>query len=226
MYRTTPYYLLFAESDYDPSNSTGIWQFTLQEIEGSDIVEEAGLEPDVTGERLDLLSVIRGLEALDQPSTVSVVTPSRYVSRGFRFGLPQWRETDWCWERFGEMVPIKNVDLWKRIDHALEFHTVKCRQWSPRLAVENSNANTLGRNAAKHNVFDNSAFGLATTRQLVSARPVLASRLQSINRIASQGRKKVSRFAVNTGRFALDWALRLSGLEIVEQDTLPQQVSS
>ena len=78
-------------------------------------------------ERLDLLAVVRGLEALDQPSRVTLVTASGYVHRGLRFGLPAWRQNGWQWERYGQMVPIKNRDLWQRVDRALEFHEVAFR---------------------------------------------------------------------------------------------------
>jgi len=78
-------------------------------------------------ERCELLAVVRGLEALDEPSRVSLITPSRYVSHGLRYGLDEWRESGWLWESFGQMTPIKHEDLWRRVDHALEFHRVQCK---------------------------------------------------------------------------------------------------
>jgi ribonuclease HI len=105
------------------------WRFVLEALDGSARLEAADEEPDVEPDRLELLAVVRGLEALNQPSRVTLVTPSRYVSRGFRFGLNEWRENDWQWERFGEMAPIKNGDLWRRVDRAMRFHKVECRTW-------------------------------------------------------------------------------------------------
>ena len=58
---------------------------------------------------------------------MTLVTASRYVSRGIRFGLDQWRESDWHWERYGQMTPVKNNDLWQRIDQAMKIHQVECR---------------------------------------------------------------------------------------------------
>src|SRR5690606_23293920 len=81
------------------------------------------------GERLELLAVVRGLEALDGPARVTLVTKSRYVSRGLRFGMTEWRANDWQWERFGRVVPVKDHDLWQRIDRALLFHQVECQAW-------------------------------------------------------------------------------------------------
>ncbi len=70
-----------------------------------------------------------GLEALDQPSRVTLVTSSKYVHRGLLYGLQEWRSNDWMWEHFGEMAPVKNRDLWQRLDHALAFHELDFRPW-------------------------------------------------------------------------------------------------
>jgi hypothetical protein len=87
------------------------------------------LEPDAPSERAELLAVVRGLEALDQPSRVTLVTRSRYVSRGIVRCLDDWRATEWQWERFGRIEPIRDQDLWQRVDRALEFHRVDCLTW-------------------------------------------------------------------------------------------------
>ena len=70
-----------------------------------------------------------GLEALDQPSCVTLVTPSRYVKRGINYGLPEWGRNGWKWEHFGEMVPVKNRDLWQRLDRALKIHRIQGTAW-------------------------------------------------------------------------------------------------
>ncbi|MEQ8785720.1 MAG: RNase H family protein [Pirellulaceae bacterium] len=128
-----PHFLLFSESSrYAPERQRRArpqWRFVLESVDGSSKLEACDEEPNVRGDRLDLLAVVRGLEALDQPSRVTLVTPSQYVSRGLRSGLEQWRETGWQWERFGEMTPIKNDDLWRRVDRALRYHQVEVRTW-------------------------------------------------------------------------------------------------
>jgi hypothetical protein len=119
-------------------------------VDGRTRFEAADEELESEEGRLALLAVVRGLESLEQPSRVTVVTPSRYVSRGFLFGLEEWRENGWRWERFGEMTPIKNRDLWQRIDRAMQFHQVECRVWrfdmpettEPAPAVETSPASS------------------------------------------------------------------------------------
>jgi hypothetical protein len=52
------------------------------------------------------------------------------VRRGIRRDLAQWRERDWCWERFGQLVPIRDLDLWQRVDRALAIHQVECFAWN------------------------------------------------------------------------------------------------
>ena len=124
-----PRFLLFSESRGANAREGGQWRFVLESADGTSRFEAADDEGPTEPGRLELLAVIRGLEALDQPSRVTLVTPSRYVSRGLRFGLQQWRENDWQWERFGEMTRVKNWDLWQRIDRAMHYHQVECRTW-------------------------------------------------------------------------------------------------
>lgn len=105
----------------------GRWHFVLDKLDGDEKFEVADSETCLSPDRLALLCVVRGLEALEQPSRVTLVTTSRYVMRGMRFGLNSWRESDYCWERFGVQKPIRNADLWKRVDVALDYHGVDCR---------------------------------------------------------------------------------------------------
>jgi hypothetical protein len=51
------------------------------------------------------------------------------VARGIRRELGYWRDRRWRWERFGQLVPIRDHDLWQRIDRALEFHDLSCVGW-------------------------------------------------------------------------------------------------
>jgi hypothetical protein len=99
----------------------------LRTADGSGRLVVDDVEPNTQGERLELLAVVRGLESLEQPSTVTLLTRSNYVREGIRYGVSEWRENGWRWENFGRMVPVKNADLWQRIDRALEFHKVECR---------------------------------------------------------------------------------------------------
>lgn len=122
----TPEYLLFSEVDL--AQGVGHWRFVLRSPDGAQQFEAADAEPGLQGERLDLLTVVRALEALDQPSCVTMVDCSQYVWQGVHYGLPEWRDNGWRWEFFGQMVPVKNHDLWQRMDRAMHFHRVECRR--------------------------------------------------------------------------------------------------
>src|SRR5262245_60414463 len=96
-----PHFLLFSQSrSRDPQRGNGSWRFVLESVDGNDVMQAEDFESETSGDRLALLAVVRGLEALDQPSRVTLVTNNRYVARGLRFGLREWRENQWRWERF------------------------------------------------------------------------------------------------------------------------------
>ena len=132
-----PHFLLYAEASARGSHRPR-WKFVLQSIGGDDRLTAVDTEPETRPSRLELLAVVRGLEALDQPSCVTLLTRSRYVRRGLRRELNHWRERRWRWERFGKLVPIRDDDLWRRVDRALEFHQIECVAWDDALNAEYS----------------------------------------------------------------------------------------
>lgn len=141
--KTAPHYLLLTDTDQfdnetcattaaehsiaQPNVAGGRWHFVLEPIHQGARIEADDIEPGVFGERLNLLAVVRGIEALDQPSHVTLVTPSKYVGRGIRRDIRVWKENDWKWNRFGKRVSVKHSDLWQRIDRAMQFHKIDCR---------------------------------------------------------------------------------------------------
>lgn len=142
-----PHFLLFSDASRSRpsqrSSQRGAWRFVLEELDGATRLEAEDAEDEPSRDRLELLAVVRGLEALDQPSRVTLVTTSRYVARGLRYGLREWRESEWQWERFGQMAPVRNGDLWQRIDRALTYHQVECRTVGAR-SEERWEAEPLG----------------------------------------------------------------------------------
>ena len=125
-----PHFLLYAEAATRADSAAcdvGRWRFVLQLPSGETSLEAADEEHDATPERLELLAVIRGLEALSQPSRVTLLAGSRSIRRGLEHGLSQWRENDWQWERYGRLAPVKNSDLWQRLNRLLDYHAVECR---------------------------------------------------------------------------------------------------
>lgn len=130
MHIPAPHFLLYSEAARAAESQQalpGRWRFVLRPTAGGEELQAADDEEGATPERLELLAIVRALESLDQPSRVTLVTASRNVRRGLSYGLPQWRESGWQWERYGQMTAVKNGDLWRRIDRALEIHSLDCR---------------------------------------------------------------------------------------------------
>jgi ribonuclease HI len=125
------------------------WKFVLQSVDSDERLSAADSELESRHSRLELLAVVRGLEAIDRPSRVTLLTRSRYVSRGIRRQLNHWREDNWQWERFGQLVPIRDHDLWQRVDRALQYHRVECCAWhlddvAAKRSNENKSAHQMG----------------------------------------------------------------------------------
>lgn len=116
-------YVLWSETD----DAQGAWRFVLRSVDGQQRIEADDIEPQDRGERLQLLALVRGLEALDRPARIALLIGSRYLYRGLTYGLREWRTQGWMWESYGRMTPVKNADLWKRLDRAMAIHSVEVR---------------------------------------------------------------------------------------------------
>ncbi|OGT49145.1 MAG: ribonuclease HI [Gammaproteobacteria bacterium RIFCSPHIGHO2_12_FULL_41_15] len=80
-----------------------------------------GAEENTTNNRMELTAAIQGLAALKQSCRVAVTTDSEYVQRGIVEWLPRWRERHW---KTSQKKPVKNQDLWQRLDEAVQQHDV------------------------------------------------------------------------------------------------------
>jgi ribonuclease HI len=85
--------------------------------------EMHGGDPATTNNRMELMAAIQGLESLTRLSTVHLYTDSQYLRRGITEWLPGWKRNGWLTK---EKKPVKNVDLWTRLDEAARKHDV---QW-------------------------------------------------------------------------------------------------
>lgn len=85
--------------------------------------ELTGGEPQTTNNRMELMSVIEGLEALSRPMQVFVHTDSAYIEQAFtQRWLQGWRRNGWL---TAAKKPVKNRDLWERLDAAVDGHDVE-----------------------------------------------------------------------------------------------------
>jgi ribonuclease HI len=86
--------------------------------------EISGSEPHTTNNRMELMAAIAALEALKKPCKVELHTDSEYLQKGISTWIRQWRRNGW---RTADRKPVKNADLWQRLDAALARHEVDWR---------------------------------------------------------------------------------------------------
>ena len=117
---------LFAYTDGACSGNPGPggWGVLLVAREGGAVVRERALSggaADTTNNRMELMAAIAALEALERPSALTVVTDSAYVRSGILEWLVNWKRRGW---RTAGGAPVKNDDLWRRLDTARTRHDV------------------------------------------------------------------------------------------------------
>ncbi|MEM9975687.1 MAG: ribonuclease HI [Pseudomonadota bacterium] len=117
---------LFAYTDGACSGNPGPggWGALLLARDGEAVLRErelSGGEPRTTNNRMELLAAISALEALERPSNITVVTDSAYVKNGVTGWIYGWKRNGW---RTSSKKPVKNEDLWRRLDEAQARHTV------------------------------------------------------------------------------------------------------
>lgn len=139
---------LFAYTDGACSGNPGPggWGALLVAMEGDTVLRERELkggEAETTNNRMELLAAINALEALSRPSDITVVTDSAYVKGGITQWLHGWKRNGW---KTSTRKPVKNEDLWRRLDEAQARHQVDW-QWVKGHAghPENERADELAR---------------------------------------------------------------------------------
>ena len=83
--------------------------------------ELSGGEPATTNNRMELMGVISGLEALKRPCKIRLHTDSKYVLDGATKWIHGWKKNGW---RTADKKPVKNVELWQRLDAARATHKI------------------------------------------------------------------------------------------------------
>ena len=117
---------LFAWTDGACSGNPGPggWGVLLRAMDGGNIVKQRELrggEADTTNNRMELLAAINALEVLGKPSRITLVTDSAYVKNGVTGWIHGWKRNGW---KTAAKKPVKNVELWQRLDAAQARHDV------------------------------------------------------------------------------------------------------
>jgi ribonuclease HI len=102
----------------------GGWGALLQAREDNAVRRErelSGGEALTTNNRMELMAAIAVLEALSRPSSITIVTDSAYVKGGVTGWIHGWKRNGW---KTADRKPVKNEDLWRRLDAAAARHAV------------------------------------------------------------------------------------------------------
>ena len=132
---------LFTDGACSGNPGPGGWAAILRT--GEREKELSGGDPATTNNKMELMGVISGLEALKRPCVVKLYTDSKYVLEGATKWIHGWKRNGW---RTADKKPVKNVELWQRLDAAAKPHRI---HWSWVKGhsghVENDRADELAR---------------------------------------------------------------------------------
>jgi len=115
-----PHITIYTDGACSGNPGPGGWGAIL--ISGDHEKEIKGGEPATTNNRMELMAAISAVEALKGPSLVDIHTDSQYLRNGIMSWIEKWKRNGW---RTADRSPVKNDDLWKRLDAALARHRVR-----------------------------------------------------------------------------------------------------
>jgi ribonuclease HI len=106
-----------------------------------------GSEEHTTNNRMELMAAIRGIEAVKRPCEIHLHTDSEYLRQGITTWIHSWKKKGW---KTADKKPVKNVDLWQRLEAAIETHDVKWHWVKGHSGhTENERADELARLAIR-----------------------------------------------------------------------------
>lgn len=113
---------------------------------GEHVRELSGTAPETTNNRMEMIAVLEGLSALREPCRVTIEVDSEYVRKGVTEWMSGWKRRGW---KTASKQPVKNQDLWRRLDEAVARHDVNWR-WVKGHAghADNNRCDELAREAA------------------------------------------------------------------------------
>ncbi|MEQ8671690.1 MAG: ribonuclease HI [Aggregatilineales bacterium] len=117
---TNPEVIIYTDGACSGNPGPGGWGVLI--VFGEHQKELSGGERSTTNNQMELTAAISGLEALTQPCNVTLYTDSQYVKNGITDWINGWRKNGW---KTAKGKPVKNQDLWRRLDDAIKLHNIK-----------------------------------------------------------------------------------------------------
>ncbi|HET6161070.1 MAG TPA: ribonuclease HI [Dongiaceae bacterium] len=109
--------------------------------------EMSGGEPATTNNRMEMMAAIMAIEAVKRPCEIHLHTDSEYLRNGITTWIHSWKARNW---RTADKKPVKNVDLWQRLEAAIETHDVHWHWVKGHSGhIENERADELARLAIR-----------------------------------------------------------------------------
>lgn len=121
MSKESDYIEIFTDGACRGNPGPGGWAALLRYKESEKMI--SGSEPESTNNRMELVAAIEGLNSLNRGMEVTLTTDSQYVKDGITKWIVGWKKKNWI---NSQKKPVKNIDLWKRLDCAVAPHQI---QW-------------------------------------------------------------------------------------------------
>ena len=116
---------LFTDGACSGNPGPGGWAFILRHLPTGHESEESGGSPETTNNRMELEAVVQGLQRLKRPCRVELFTDSVYVGKGMTEWMHNWKRNGWKRKEKNKLVPVKNEELWRKLDKLISKHSVK-----------------------------------------------------------------------------------------------------
>ena len=113
---------LFTDGACSGNPGPGGWALILRHLASGTEKEKFGYVNPATNNQMELMGVIEGLAMLKRPCRVEIFTDSVYVGKGITQWMIKWKQNGWRRKEKGSWKPVKNVELWQRLDEVLERH--------------------------------------------------------------------------------------------------------
>ena len=115
---------LFTDGGCSGNPGPGGWAFILRDVATGKEIERSGDQENTTNNRMELLAVVCGLEALKRSCQVELFTDSVYVGNGLSQWLAKWKANGWRRKEGSRFKPLKNEELWRRLDELAGRHQI------------------------------------------------------------------------------------------------------
>ena len=116
---TRPHVTIYTDGACSRNPGPGGWAALLKY--GSHEKELSGSASDTTNNRMELTAALEALKTLSKPCRVDFYTDSEYLKKGVTQWMPNWKRRGW---KTAEKKPVKNQDLWKALDEAIQQHQI------------------------------------------------------------------------------------------------------